>query len=90
LKTKALLNPNSKTIHFGRPVEFLDLESRLHKWVEEMRQEYIPVRTNNIIAQAISLGTTNTFKKVLKRVIHNVSRGGYIAFLSVGTCLSAE
>jgi DDE superfamily endonuclease/Tc5 transposase DNA-binding domain len=63
LKTKALLNPNSKTIHFGRPVEFLDLESRLHKWVEEMRQEDIPVCTNNIIAQAISLDTTNTFKK---------------------------
>jgi Tc5 transposase DNA-binding domain len=63
LKTKALLSPNSKTTHFGRPVEFLDLESRLHKWVEEMRQEDIPVRTNNIIAQAISLDTTSTFKK---------------------------
>jgi transposase-like protein len=63
LKTKALVNPNSKTTHLGRPVEFLDLESKLHKWVEEMRQEDIPVRTNNIIAQAISMDVSNTFKK---------------------------
>jgi Helix-turn-helix domain len=63
LKIKALLNPNSKTTHSGRPVEFLDLESKLHKWVEEMRQEDIPVRTNDIIAQAISMDVSNTFKK---------------------------
>jgi Tc5 transposase DNA-binding domain len=62
LKTKALLNPNSKTAHFGRPVEFLESEGKLHKWVEEMRQEDIPVRTNNIIAQAVSLDASNTFK----------------------------
>jgi hypothetical protein len=59
LKTKALLSPNSKTTHFGCPVEFLDLEKRLHKWVKKMHQEDIPVRTSNVIAQAISLDTTN-------------------------------
>jgi hypothetical protein len=43
-------------------VQFLELEGKLHKWVEEMRQEDIPVRTNNIIAQAVSLDVRNTFK----------------------------
>jgi hypothetical protein len=33
------------------------------KWVEVMLKEDIPVCTNNIIAQAIYLDTTNTFKK---------------------------
>jgi hypothetical protein len=54
-------------------VEFLEFEGKLHKWVEEMRQEDIPVRTNNIIAQAVSLDVSNTFKngnaaKISRRV----------------------
>jgi hypothetical protein len=62
-----MLNPNSKTAHFGRPAEFLELEGKLHKWVEEMRQENIPVRTKNIFTKAVftkavSLDGTNTFK----------------------------
>jgi hypothetical protein len=57
-----LLNPNSKTAHFRRPVEFLELEGKLHKWVKEIRQEYIPVRTNIIIAQAVNLDVSKTFK----------------------------
>jgi hypothetical protein len=82
LKTKALLKLNSKTPHFGRPVEFLELENKLHKWVEEMRQEDIPVRTNNIIAQAmVWMLPTHS-----KRVMHSAYVNGYTAFLNEGTC----
>ncbi len=36
LKLKVLLNPNAKTTHSGRAVEFFELENKVHKWVEEM------------------------------------------------------
>ncbi len=62
LKLKVLLNPNAKTTHRGRLVEFFELENKVHNWVEEMRQEDIPVRTNNIIAQALSMDDSKKFK----------------------------
>jgi protein-tyrosine-phosphatase len=58
LRQKARSNPNAKTAGAGRVVEYLELEKKLHKWIEELRLEDIPVRTNNIIAQAINLDKT--------------------------------
>jgi hypothetical protein len=85
-KTKALLILNSKTTHFDHPVEIMDLKRNFHKLVEEMRQEYIPVRTNNIIAQAISMDVINTFKGVM----HSAYLNGYIFLLNDWTKLSGH
>jgi hypothetical protein len=58
LRQKARSNQNAKTAGLGQAVECLELEKKLHKWIEELRQEDIPVCTNNTIAQAITLDKT--------------------------------
>ena len=63
LRQKAVINPHAKTTGAGPVVEYFDLEEKLHKWIEELRLEDIPVRTNNIIAQAINLDETGQFKR---------------------------
>jgi Tc5 transposase DNA-binding domain len=54
---------HAKTAGVGRVVEYLELERKLHKWIEELRLEDILVRTNKIIAQAINLDETGQFKR---------------------------
>jgi hypothetical protein len=63
----------------GRANEYLELEKKLHKWIEELCQEDIPVRTNNIIAQAINLDKSGQFKRcnavcITRSVYHFLDR----------------
>jgi hypothetical protein len=59
---KSVIEPKCQTAGLGQAVEYLDLEKKLHRWIEELGQEDIPVHTNNIIAQAINLDETGQFK----------------------------
>jgi hypothetical protein len=40
----------------------LELEKKLHKWIEDLQQEDILVQTNKLIAQTIHLDKTGQFK----------------------------
>lgn len=62
LKEKCLQNPRARSIHKGRDLENYELEKELHAWVLEQRQEDIPVKTDNIIAEAIRRDESGTFR----------------------------
>lgn len=55
LKDKALINPNSKTIHKGRTVHDDDIEPAIKDWILEQRTQNLSIQTRNIIHQAINL-----------------------------------
>jgi hypothetical protein len=55
LQQKAQSKPNAKTAGIRQAVENLELERKLHKWIEELHQEDIPVHTNDIMARATNL-----------------------------------
>jgi Tc5 transposase DNA-binding domain len=52
-----------KQLEWDELLSYLELEKKLDKWIEELHQEDIPVRTNNIIAQAINLDESGQFKR---------------------------
>jgi hypothetical protein len=55
LKDKALVNPNSKTVHTGRTVDDADIEPEIKDWVLDQRLQNLSIQTRNIIQQAIFL-----------------------------------
>jgi hypothetical protein len=63
---EARSNPNVKTDGIEQAVEYLELEEKLHKWIEELCQEDIQVQTNNNIAQAINLDKTVNLSMVMQ------------------------
>jgi hypothetical protein len=73
LMAKVVINTNAKTTNIGPSVEYLELETILFQWIEDLRQEDITMQTHEIILQAcpwleLSTATANCHKQTAKGV----------------------
>jgi Tc5 transposase DNA-binding domain/DDE superfamily endonuclease len=68
-KRKARIRPTAKTANKGRVPTDIELEEKVNLWYEELEMDDIPVKTDNIIAYAISLD--NKFKEGNKKLLQD-------------------
>jgi transposase-like protein len=48
-------NPKVKTIHPGKPIEKINVETDILTWIKELRDKDIAISTRQVIAKALSL-----------------------------------
>jgi hypothetical protein len=52
LLAKVVINPKAKTTNMGPPLEFIEVETLLFQWIEDLCNDDIPIQTREVILQA--------------------------------------